>query len=30
MANFLKDWLTKHILGIDKTSGPYLIEEGVK
>jgi len=29
MMDFLKDWLTKHILGCDKKYGPFLNAEGV-
>ena len=29
ITNFLKDWLTKHINGTDKTYGPFLNAKGV-
>jgi hemerythrin len=30
IANFLKDWLTKHIQGTDKSYGPFLNAKGVR
>ncbi len=30
VMNFLKDWLTVHILGTDMKYGPYLIAKGIK
>lgn len=30
MTNFLKDWLSKHILETDKQYGPFLAARGVK
>jgi len=30
VANFLKEWLIKHIQGTDKKYGPFLKEKGVK
>lgn len=30
VANFLKDWLTNHILSMDKQYGPYLNSKGVR
>jgi hemerythrin len=30
VANFLKEWLTNHILGEDKKYGPFLLAKGVK
>jgi hemerythrin len=30
LMNFLKDWITNHILGSDKKYGPFLISKGVK
>ena len=30
ITNFLKDWLTKHIMGTDKAYGPFLNGKGVK
>ena len=30
VANFLKDWLSNHILGTDKQFSPFLREKGVK
>lgn len=30
IINFLKDWLTKHILGTDKAYSQFLNEKGVK
>ena len=30
IMNFLKDWLTKHILGTDKKYTSYLVAKGVK
>ena len=30
ITNFLKDWLTKHIMGTDKAYRPFLNEKGVK
>ena len=30
VMNFLKDWLTNHIQGVDKGYGPYLNGKGVK
>lgn len=30
VANFLKEWLVKHIQGTDKKYGPFLKEKGVK
>jgi len=30
VMRFLKDWLTKHILGTDKKYGPYFNEKGLK
>ena len=29
MQNFLRDWLTDHIIGLDKQYGPYLNSKGV-
>ena len=29
ITNFLKDWLSKHIVGTDKAYGPFLNEKGV-
>ena len=29
ITNFLKSWLTKHIMGTDRDYGPFLIEKGV-
>jgi hemerythrin len=29
LMNFLKDWLTKHILGVDKKYGPFLNNKGI-
>ena len=28
LANFLKGWLSGHILGVDKSYSPYLLEKG--
>jgi hemerythrin len=30
IANFLKDWLTKHIQGTDKSYGPFFNAKGVR
>ncbi len=30
ITNFLKDWLTKHIMGTDKLYMPFLIAKGVR
>ncbi|HOJ43227.1 MAG TPA: bacteriohemerythrin, partial [Syntrophorhabdaceae bacterium] len=30
VMHFLKDWLTKHILGTDKKYGPFFNEKGLK
>ena len=30
ITNFLKDWLTKHIMGTDKAYGPFLNAKGVR
>ena len=30
VLNFLKDWLTSHIMGSDKKYGPFLNERGIK
>ncbi|MBK7975276.1 MAG: hemerythrin family protein [Deltaproteobacteria bacterium] len=30
VMSFLKNWLVKHILGTDKSYGPYLNQKGVK
>jgi hemerythrin len=30
MLNFLKDWLTKHIMESDRLYGPYFLEKGAK
>ncbi len=30
VMEFLRDWLTKHILGTDKQYGPFLNERGIK
>jgi hemerythrin len=30
VMNFLKDWLTNHIQGVDKGYGPFLNSKGVK
>ena len=30
LANFLKEWLTSHILGEDKKYGPFLQAKGIK
>jgi hemerythrin len=30
IAEFLKEWLAKHIMGTDKLYGPYLNEKGVR
>jgi len=30
ITNFLKDWLTKHIQGTDKSYGPFLNAKGVR
>lgn len=30
VMRFLKDWLTKHILGLDKKYGPFFNEKGLK
>jgi hemerythrin len=29
LMNFLKDWLTKHIKGVDKKYGPFLNNKGI-
>jgi hemerythrin len=29
LLNFLKDWLTKHIMGTDKKYSPFLNEKGI-
>lgn len=30
VMNFLKDWLTAHILGADKKYGPHLVAKGIR
>lgn len=30
ITNFLKDWLSKHIMGTDKAYGPFLNSKGVR
>jgi len=30
ITNFLKDWLSKHIMGTDKAYGPFLNAKGVR
>ena len=30
ITNFLKEWLSKHIVGTDKEYGPFLNKKGVK
>jgi hemerythrin len=29
VMNFLKDWLSSHILGVDKKFGPFLLSKGL-
>ena len=29
LMNFLKDWLTKHIKGVDKKYGPFFLSKGI-
>jgi hemerythrin len=29
VMNFLRDWLTKHIMGVDKKYGPFFSEKGI-